>query len=48
MAILDEALDILKANNESVIAYAKFSGYAIALMDLKSAQMLLDAVKKGI
>lgn len=48
MAILDEALAILKANNKSEIAYAKFTGYAIALMGKDEAEVLLDAVKRGV
>ena len=48
MAILDEALALLKANNKPEIAYAKFTGYAIALMDKESAEMLLKAVKDSI
>lgn len=48
MAILDEALALLKANNESTIAYAKFTGYAIAIMNKEDAEYLLKCVKASL
>lgn len=49
MAIMDEALEILKGKfpDRNDLALASMVGYAIALVDLKTAKMILSIVKDG-
>jgi hypothetical protein len=49
MALMDEALNILKTKFEgrNDLALASMVGYATALVDLKTAQMILSIVKDG-
>ena len=49
MALMDEALAILKVKFEgrSDLALASMVGYASALVDLKTAKMILSIVKDG-
>lgn len=47
MELMDKALAILKEefSNNSALAYASFAGYAIASVDLKTAQHILNLVE---
>jgi hypothetical protein len=45
MELMNEALDILKRENPAT-AYAAFAGYAIAAVDLKTAQFINSIVKE--
>jgi hypothetical protein len=49
MAVMDEALAILRTKfaGRNDLALASMVGYATALVDLKTAQMILSIVKDG-